>query len=121
MAKPPKTVEEAIDSIVGQLIEVDPDVAQAEHLADMERVEIDGKRKYYKLREKWSGWIIKWITGLILFNCSLAVAVGLGKLDFLKYEWFITIVTVETFLQIVGMGYVAVKFLFSDTSSAAPK
>lgn len=82
--------------------------------ARKEQVEIAGRAKFYDLREKWSWWIILWISCLIGFNSALAVSVGLGLLDFSKYEWFITIVTVETFLQVVGMGYVAVRFLFSD-------
>ncbi|WP_349935024.1 hypothetical protein [Acetobacter sp. A11-2] len=85
-----------------------------------ERVELDGRRKFFDLREQWSAVIIIWIFILILFNISLSFLVGWGSLNFKEYKWFITSVTVETFLQIVGMGYVAVKFLFSDGKSVIP-
>ncbi len=78
------------------------------------RIKAKGLREFFDLRKKWSSWIIFWISCLIIFNSGLAVFVGMGVLDFSEYEWFITAVTVETFLQVVGMGYVAVKFLFSD-------
>ena len=94
----------------------DNNPAKAEHLseADRERVELDGRKAYFNLRNKWSNWIIGWITGLIVFNCTVAILVGAGKLDYTTHSWFITAVTVETFLQIVGLGYVAVRFLFKD-------
>jgi hypothetical protein len=76
-------------------------------------VEAKGRQDFFLLRNKWSNWIIGWITSLIIFNCVLAFLVGLSWLDFSQYKWFITAVTVETFLQIVGMGYIAVRFLFS--------
>ena len=81
---------------------------------EMERVELEGRQKFFTLRTTWSGWIIAWITGLILFNAILTILVGAGQLNFEKYKWFVTSITVETFLQIFGMGYVAVHFLFSD-------
>jgi hypothetical protein len=84
------------------------------HEADRERIELDGRREYFRLRNKWSWCIIAWITCLILFNIALAVAIGLGWFDFTEYEWFITAITVETFLQVVGLGYIAVRYLFSD-------
>lgn len=73
-----------------------------------------GLGEFFRLRSIWSNWIIGWISVLVLFNGALTVSVGLGFLNFEKYHWFITAVTVETFLQIVGMGVVAVKFLFSE-------
>lgn len=81
--------------------------------AHREAVEIEGRAKFFCMRSTWSRWIIAWISILIIFNCILALLTGWGSLDFTKYKWFITSVTVETFLQIVGMGYIAVKFLFS--------
>jgi hypothetical protein len=82
--------------------------------AEKEWVEVDGRRRFFGLRHTWSWWIIVWITSLILFNIVLTCLVGAATLDFSKYQWFIMSVTVETFLQIVGMGLVAVRFLFSE-------
>lgn len=110
-----KALKEALDAMVlDSVSDQDPAKAVAIAKATREAVEIDGRRRYYKLRENWSSCIIIWISVLIVFNCTLAILVGLGTLDFTNYQWFITAVSVETFLQIVGMGLVAVKFLFND-------
>lgn len=82
--------------------------------ASREAVELEGRRKFFELRERWSTCIIVWTSCLIAFNCGLALFVGGGALDFEKYQWFVTAVTVETFLQVIGLGYVAVRFLFSE-------
>lgn len=77
-------------------------------------IDLDSKRSFYFHRNKWSWFIIVWISVLILFNGSLTIMIGEGWLDFKHYKWFITTVTAETFLQIVGLGYVAAHFLFSN-------
>lgn len=96
------------------LQEDDPEKRIAVLEAQLKSVNVDGKRKFFALRQQWSSVIITWISLLILFNSVLAIAIGTGSLDFSEYEWFITAVTVETFLQVVGLGYVAAKYLFSD-------
>ena len=78
-------------------------------------VEAQGRRDYFSLRKHWSCAMIAWITVLVVFNIALTVAVGIGCLVF-EQEWFVTAVTIETFLQIVAMGVVAVNYLFSDYS-----
>lgn len=54
-----------------------------------------------------------WISILILFNAALTICVGIDALEFASAPWFVTAVTVETFLQVIGLGYIAVRFLFS--------
>lgn len=105
--------KQAQESIVGSPKQDDAGKDSAIAIGSAEAVEIDGRQKFFKMRGTWSCWIIAWITFLILFNAGLTVAVGLKGVDYANMQWFITAVTVETFLQIVGMGYVAVKFLFS--------
>lgn len=92
------------------------DLGQKEALADARReaVEIEGRKKFFRLRSRWSWAILSWISVLILFNCGLAVAVGTDWLNFDDNQWFITAVTVETFLQVIGLGFVAVRYLFSS-------
>ncbi|OUJ09173.1 hypothetical protein [Acetobacter sp. DsW_059] len=82
--------------------------------ASSEQVELFGRQKFFELRESWSSIIIIWIFILILFNISLTFLIGWGGLNFKSYKWFINSITLETFLQIVGLGYIAVKYLFSD-------
>ena len=91
-----------------------PRKEQGVSAGEAERVELDGRTKFFQLRTTWSRWIIAWISALILFNMALAVFIGSGVLDFRDYQWFIAAVTVETFLQIVALGAIAVKYLFSD-------
>jgi hypothetical protein len=92
---------------------------QAIAAAEREAVETGGRKGFFDLRKRWSTAIIIWISILILFNCALAVLVGYGTLDFTRYQWFITAVTVETFLQIVALGAIAVRFLFSSGDTPA--
>lgn len=79
-------------------------------------VEIKGLSDKFDLRKKWSNWIIGWISALLLFNASLTIWVGTGNSAFDDLEWFITSVIVQIAIQIIGLGYVAAKFLFSDGS-----
>lgn len=81
--------------------------------AEGERTEIEGRKKFFTLRNIWSSFIIIWLSSLILFNCILTILVGKNCLTFMSDPWFPRLITGETFLQIVGLGYVAVKFLFS--------
>ena len=83
-------------------------------VAARERVELDGKRAFFKLRKHWSAALMIWISSFIVFHISITIAVGLGTLDFLEYQWLIPLITVENFLQIVGMGYVVVRFLYPN-------
>lgn len=94
--------------------DTDPEKSKALTEAAAVAVEVMGRQRFFQLRDDWSWWIIFWISTLIGFNIILTALVGFGVLNFQNYQWFITAVTVETFLQIVGMGYVAVKYLFSD-------
>lgn len=107
------TRDEALKGLTEQIVDESP--PKDKEIADAEsaRVEIDGRKQYFALRRDWSAYISCWISALIIFNGALTVGVGSGWLRFDDMQWFVTAVTVETFLQIVGMGYIAVRFLFS--------
>ncbi len=102
----------ALKAEIGGQREVDPDLRSVVGVADRERVELDGRVAFFKLRHQWSCAVMAWISCFLLFHITLTVAVGLGWLDFLKYQWLVPLITVENFLQIVGMGYVVVRFLY---------
>jgi len=53
-----------------------------------------------------------WISIQLLFQFVLTAFLGLGLLDFKPYPYFLPLVTIQTFLQIVGMGLIVVKFLY---------
>lgn len=105
-------VREAISKLTTQPTDDELDMKILE--AREKKVRIQGLSQRFELRNKWSRWIIIWISALILFHSVLAVLVGCDVLDYAGMQWFITAVTVETFLQVIGLGYVAAKFLFSD-------
>lgn len=81
-------------------------------------MELDGRKAFFKLRHQWSCAVMAWISCFLLFHIGLTVAVGVGRLDFQQYQWLIPLITVENFLQIVGMGYVVVRFLYPGRTLA---
>ena len=84
-------------------------------------VEVQGRSDFFSLRRLWSATIIRWIWILIIFNISLTLMIGFGILDFEGKENFALAVTLEAFFQVLGLGYVAVKYLFSDGEKYKPK
>ena len=100
--------------MVGSTRPRDPHKDLAEAEAELARTNVRGRQDFFELRKRWSTAIMCWISVLVCFNIALSVALGLGHLDFAGYDWFVTAVTVETFLQVVGLGFVAVRYLFSD-------
>ena len=103
-----------INTILGE-DETSLEKQNAEETARRIAIENKGREDYFALRKKWSFWIILWISILIGFNILLTACIGFDLLNFKDYKWFITTVTVETFIQIVGMGYIAVRYLFSPS------
>lgn len=79
------------------------------------RVEIEGRQQFFGLRGDWSFWIILWISAQLVFQIVLTGCLGLAWLDFKAYPYFLPIVTIQTFLQIVGMGLIVVNFLYEKT------
>jgi hypothetical protein len=94
--------------------ELDPELEEAKIKAKKELIELDGRKQFFTLRSHWSVCIIIWISIFILFHISIAIFLGLGLLDFEKNRWFLPSLIIENFLQIIGMGYVVVKFLFRE-------
>ena len=96
-----------------QVKDTPPAFTDAANQARAERIELDGRSQFFDLRGKWSSWLIGWISALLLFEIALTLAVGAGWLNFLEYKWFLPIVFGESFLQVIGMGVVIVKFLYA--------
>lgn len=86
--------------------------------AEMELVELDGRRQFYNLRSEWSSACMSWIWLMLAFQFLLTGLIGFKAIDFKDYPYFLPIVTIQTFLQIVGMGYVIVKFLYPGANQA---
>ena len=81
--------------------------------AGAELVHLEGLRAFYRLRKKWSWFILVCISLLILFQIVVTVMVGCGVLDFKEYKWFLPMVITENFAQIIGLAIIVVTFLFS--------
>lgn len=77
-----------------------------------EKIELEGRRDFFRLRKLWSICIIFWITIFIAFHGGIALAVGFGHLNYENHQSILLTILAEDFLQILGMGYVIVKFLY---------
>ncbi|MFN7161078.1 MAG: hypothetical protein ACK4NC_05765 [Candidatus Gracilibacteria bacterium] len=73
-----------------------------------------GREEYFKLRNKWSIYLVIALYAMILFQFVITFFIGFGIIDFTAYPTFISLVIGENFLQIVGMCLIVVKFLFPD-------
>ena len=113
LSKQPQALQNAKQAIIkGSEAEDDPGKAKAFYEAESARVAVDDRVQKLALRGRWSNWIIGWITALVVFNSLMITLVGFEVWKF--EEWFGVAVTIEMFLQIIGLGYVAAKYLFSD-------
>ena len=80
--------------------------------ARREAIELRGRVQFFELRGRWSFWLILWICGILLFQAAVAFAVGAEYLNYKDYQWFLALIFGQSFLQIIGMGVVVVKFLY---------
>ena len=94
--------------------EADSNVSQQYTNSTKEHVELDGRKRFFDLRDKWSGWIVTWISAFILFHIAVTFGIGFKWLDFQTHVWLLPGIIIENFLQVVGMGYVVIKFLYPE-------
>ncbi len=90
-----------------------PNYANSIEYSGIEKIELEARRKYYFHRWIWSWSILFWITIILIFDCYLAHKVGVSEWNFDKYPWLIHEIVGVNFLQLIGMGFVIVKFLFN--------
>jgi len=81
---------------------------------------LKGIQDHYKLKGRWSNFLIGAIAAMLVFQSVLLVMVGLGKWDFSKYEWLLPALLVQNLAQVVGLSVWAVRYLFSDISNQNP-
>jgi hypothetical protein len=99
-----------------------PDVGQFRdpiNQAKAEEAELRARIQFLALRETWSVFLIIWISSLLIFQIALTGLIGGGRLDFTKYQWFLPAVVAQNFGQVIGMGYIVVRFLYPMGSPAA--
>ena len=68
---------------------------------------------YHDLRKQWAMVLKKLLYAMVGFEAALTFSVGLGWLHF-PSQVFLNLIVGQTFLQIVGMCYIVVKFLFPN-------
>ncbi len=75
---------------------------------------VHGFERYYKLRDRWSLYLVIFISIMIAFQVLVTALIGFGALNFLNYQYFLYVVIGENFAQIIAMGFIVVKFLFPN-------
>lgn len=113
--QPNISVQDVLSGLGTSSAEPPPQFNQSKSQADREKIELEGRSQFFGLRGSWSFWIILWISAQLLFQIVLTACLGLAWLDFKAYPYFLPIVTIQTFLQIVGMGLIVVNFLYEKT------
>lgn len=85
---------------------------------DYDLLELQARRQLIALRGRWSWWLIAWISFLLVSEVVIAFFIGLRVMDFEKHSTFLSLLVGQNFLQIVGMGYLIVKFLYPPRTAA---
>ena len=77
------------------------------------QAERDAFNTYHDLRKQWAMILKKLLYAMVGFEAALTFFVGFGWLHF-PSQVFLNLIVGQTFLQIVGMCYIVVKFLFPN-------
>ena len=93
-------------------IKLETQYRESSQLAKDKTLERYGRAQYFELRNKWSWFLFSFLLVMILFQISLTMLIGFGKVSFKDYDNFLYIVIGENFGQIVAMSFIIVKFLF---------
>jgi len=87
----------------------------------LDEIHKQGTQDFYNLRKRWSYWIIGWISGLLIFHFLLALAIGFCWVDFSSAPNFLQTILIGDFAEIVGMGFVVVKFFHDEQKEREAK
>ena len=113
------SIKDSLNDIVSTISttkqEEDPDLTMSIIEARKDLLELEGRSKFFELRDMWSFWIIGWISTFIFFHITITILVGVGKLDFQSHVWLLPSIIAENFCQIIGMGYIIVRFLYQPS------
>ncbi|MDP4011406.1 MAG: hypothetical protein Q8P72_04230 [Candidatus Roizmanbacteria bacterium] len=75
-------------------------------------IDNDGRENYYKLRMGWSKFIGIVLSFSIAFQIIVTFMVGAKALSFEENQILINLIMGENFLQIIGLVYVIINFLY---------
>ena len=76
------------------------------------RINNKGRQDYYQLRIGWSFFIGTIVFLSVLFQFTATFLIGFNIVKFENHQFLINLVMGENFLQILGLAYIIVKFLF---------
>lgn len=102
--------EKHVDSTRLVLLESDIDSERAVN-EDMASVKLDGLKSFYKMRRVWSYYLAICLATILVFDIVLVVLVGLEALTF-EDDWFLRIVLGTNLVDVIGLVYLVVRFLF---------
>lgn len=75
---------------------------------------LKGLRDHYIHKGRWSNFLMCVMAFMIIFQSILLWQVGLGNLDFAKYDWLLPALLVQNLAQVIGLAVFVVKALFRD-------
>lgn len=78
---------------------------------------VNGERFFYFLRNCWGILLAIALIVSIIFQFWLTYMIGMGDLNFKGYEIFLNIIAGENFIQVVGLCYIVVNFLFPKSNN----
>lgn len=76
--------------------------------------DIFGKSGYFRMQKFWSWTMVGILTYSVVLQGYLISSVGYNKMDFREYKTFLNLIAGQNFLQIIGLCYIIVKYLFPD-------
>ena len=77
-----------------------------------DQIEDAGREQYFRLRNRWSLYLMIALSASMVFQGALVWSVGIGWLAFKDQSVFLNTVAGELFLQIAGMCLIVVRCLF---------
>jgi len=106
-------LERAKEAMTGASPQAPSSYLDSRNKASLEGIELAGREQFFSLRKTWSWSLLIWMSVLLFLETVVTLLVGFGLLNYLEYKWFLITVFSETFLQIIAMGFVVVKFLYA--------
>lgn len=108
------------EDIIASLKAIRPDNSDALEFnkqlqnATAEEVELNGRLRFFKLRDRWSTWLIIWISFLTFINALVVLLLGYHYINFGgAYEWEVLDgILIANYIEMLGMGAIVVTFLF---------
>lgn len=110
----PIKLSDLLDQVPADPVPVQENIQETVSI-EMLKLDIQEKKDIMEMRREWSG-VFKLIVILILsFEVYLTFLVGMKIVEF-KDEWFLRIVILGGFAQLLGMPYTVATFLFNKDS-----